>query len=93
MTIPYPLLKVYKEAWSGSNKYILGDWVKDSDDKIYKAIADGGEAEQPSLDTNNTYWIEESSDYASLLVGFTGLNEAIDKVNILIAHIRNLKLK
>jgi len=46
----------YKEAWNGTHTYIVGVFVLGSDSKIYLAMADGGQAEDPVLDTDNTYW-------------------------------------
>ena len=49
----------YLEEWAGAGTYVTGDRVLGSDGKVYEAIADGGEAEDPTTDGDNTYWEEE----------------------------------
>ena len=46
----------YTEVWSGGGTYVTGDFVKGSDNNTYEAIADGGQAEDPTTDGDNTYW-------------------------------------
>lgn len=56
---------LYKETWSSSGNYIKFDWVKGSDNKIYMAVADGGQVQDPVTDTNNTYWVLKANQEAT----------------------------
>ena len=44
------------DAWSGGDTYAQWARVVGSNGKIYLAHTAGGQAEDPTLDTNNTYW-------------------------------------
>jgi len=62
---------LYKEAWSSTSTYIAGDWVLGSDGYVYRALKDGGEAQDPTTDTNNIYWVLENQAVAEFItVGF-----------------------
>lgn len=53
---------LYKEVWSSGGTYLTGEFVLGSDSNVYIAIADGGQALDPVLDTGNTYWEAYSSE-------------------------------
>jgi hypothetical protein len=90
MSFPIQMLHVYKESWDSGSTYIKGDWVKGSDSKLYLALLDGGEAEDPIADTNNDYWIIKDNyeyNFANAVndpVSYNGLNLLIDRFNMLL---------
>jgi hypothetical protein len=53
------------EVWNGGSTYYKGDFVTGSDSKIYEAHTNGGEAEDPTTDGDNTYWYERAASAAT----------------------------
>lgn len=57
-------------AWSGAGTYVTGVYVLGSNGSTYIAIANGGQAEDPVLDVDNTYWKLFSADTAGVVKNF-----------------------
>lgn len=90
--IPSLAIKAFKGTWSGAGTYFRGDVVKGSNDSFYKATADGGQAEDPVADTNNTFWERSSSNMMDATASaslYLTINETVDKLNLLIEHVRS----
>jgi len=93
VTFSEKILYVYKEKWVFTSKYLKGDWVKGSNNKLYKSIKDGGEAQDPVTDSSKTYWIladNQEHVFANSIndtQGQNGINIAIEKINRLIEYI------
>lgn len=60
---------LYEEVWSAASTYQANAFVKGSDGHIYKSVQVGGQAQDPTTDTNDTYWV----DVASTTAKFSGV--------------------
>jgi hypothetical protein len=51
-------------AWSGASTYHIGDFVTGSNSKVYEAILEGGQAEDP-ITGGSTYWVLRANNVAT----------------------------
>ncbi|MBX3254716.1 MAG: hypothetical protein KF862_11295 [Chitinophagaceae bacterium] len=54
---------LHSGSWSASGTYILNDYVKGSDNNIYKAIVGGAQVQDPVTDSGK-YWVKVASEEA-----------------------------
>lgn len=65
---------LFRGAWKNDTVYVVNEYVRDTGSAgatnyIYVSIAPGGQAEDPSNDTDNTYWKLASTTVAAFRAG------------------------